>query len=106
MPIKQEDIKLLDDLIEDYSGPLVPMMLDLGPHYTSQWTTEDAGREYGTGSADGTVAITNESNDSCGENNTSTANRSNSTTQYRTNNLLEIVILSDMLSICSKQNAF
>lgn len=41
MPITQEDIKLLDDLIEEYSGPLVPPIPDLGPHYTSQWTAED-----------------------------------------------------------------
>lgn len=41
MPITQEDIKLLDDLIEEYSGPLVPPIPELGPHYTSQWTAED-----------------------------------------------------------------
>lgn len=41
MPITQEDIKLLDELIEEYSGPLVPPIPELGPHYTSQWTTDD-----------------------------------------------------------------
>lgn len=41
MPITQEDIKLLDDLIEEYSGPIVPPVPELGPHYTSQWTAED-----------------------------------------------------------------
>lgn len=41
MPITQEDIKLLDDLIEEYQGPLVPPIPELGPHYTSQWTAED-----------------------------------------------------------------
>lgn len=41
MPITQEDIKLLDELIEEYSGPLVPPIPELGPHYTTQWTAED-----------------------------------------------------------------
>lgn len=41
MPITQEDIKLLDDMIEEYSGPLVPPIPELGPHYTSRWATED-----------------------------------------------------------------
>ncbi|XP_037033475.1 transcriptional adapter 3 [Bradysia coprophila] len=41
MPISHEDIKLLDDLIEEYSGALVPPIPDLGPHYSSQWANED-----------------------------------------------------------------
>jgi len=41
MPISHEDIKLLDDLIEEYSGALVPPIPDLGPHYSSQWASED-----------------------------------------------------------------
>lgn len=58
MPITQEDIKvsffciivhfllnrvfqLLDDLIETYSGPLLPPIPDLGAHYSSQWAAED-----------------------------------------------------------------
>lgn len=41
MPITQEDIKLLDDLMAEYSGPLVPPIPELGPHYSTQWATED-----------------------------------------------------------------
>lgn len=41
MPITQEDIKMLDDMIEEYSGPLVPPIPELGPHYASRWATED-----------------------------------------------------------------
>lgn len=35
------DFQLLDDLIEEYSGALVPPIPDLGPHYSSQWANED-----------------------------------------------------------------
>lgn len=45
MPITQEDIKLLDDLMADYSGPLVPPIPELGPHYSTQWATEDIKEE-------------------------------------------------------------
>lgn len=137
MPITQEDIKLLDDLIEEYSEPLVPPVPELGPHYTSRWAAEDLRDELDNsnpnakankrftnaanpdvnnmmkkgekligegitgpltqrlvaalidenliqggiiGSSDGTATtITNDSNDSCGENNSSSANRSNTT---------------------------
>lgn len=41
MPITHEDIKLLDDLIEEYSGPLVPPIPELGPHYATQWAADD-----------------------------------------------------------------
>lgn len=41
MPITHEDIKLLDDLIDEYTDPLVPAIPDLGPHYTSRWANED-----------------------------------------------------------------
>lgn len=41
MPISHEDIKLLDDLLEEYSGSLVPAIPDLGPHYSIQWAAED-----------------------------------------------------------------
>lgn len=41
MPITQEDIKLLDDMIEEYSEPLVPPIPELGPHYTTRWAAED-----------------------------------------------------------------
>jgi transcriptional adapter 3 len=41
MPITQEDLKLLDDLIEEYSGPLIPPIPELGPHYSQQWAADD-----------------------------------------------------------------
>lgn len=41
MPITHEDVKLLDELLEEYTGPLVPPIPDLGPHYTSRWAAED-----------------------------------------------------------------
>ena len=41
MPITQEDIKLLNDLIDEYSGAIVPPIPDLGPHYSGQWATDD-----------------------------------------------------------------
>lgn len=45
MPITQEDIKLLDDLTAEYSGPLVPPIPELGPHYSTQWATIDIKEE-------------------------------------------------------------
>lgn len=129
MPITQEDTKLLDDLIEEYSEPLVPPIPELGPHYTSRWAAEDLREELDnsnpnakankrfTNAANPDVssmmkkgeksigegitgpltqrlvaalidenliqggiigdgnAATNDSNDSCGENNSSSANR-------------------------------
>ncbi|XP_067635195.1 transcriptional adapter 3 isoform X2 [Eurosta solidaginis] len=41
MPLTNEDIRLLDDLLEQYSGPLVPPIPELGPHYSSIWAGED-----------------------------------------------------------------
>lgn len=41
MPITHEDVKLLDDMIEEYSGPMIPPIPELGPHYTSRWAAED-----------------------------------------------------------------
>lgn len=41
MPITHEDVKLLDDMIDEYSGPLVSQVPELGPHYTSRWAAED-----------------------------------------------------------------
>lgn len=41
MPITHEDVKLLDDMIEEYSGPMVAPIPELGPHYTSRWAAED-----------------------------------------------------------------
>lgn len=45
MPISHEDIKLLDDLLEEYSGSLVPAIPDLGPHYSGQWAADDLKEE-------------------------------------------------------------
>lgn len=41
MQITQEDVKLLDDLIEDYSGQMIPPIPELGPHYSHKWATDD-----------------------------------------------------------------
>lgn len=41
MPITQEDIKLLDDLIEEYTGTGLPAIPELGPHYSMRWAMED-----------------------------------------------------------------
>lgn len=41
MPITQEDIKLLDDLIDEYTEPLVPSIPELGSHYAIRWTSDD-----------------------------------------------------------------
>lgn len=41
MPLTNEDLRLLDDLLEQYSGPLVPPIPDLGPHYSTSWAAED-----------------------------------------------------------------
>lgn len=41
MPLTNEDLRLLDDLLEQYSGPLVPPIPELGPHYSTIWATED-----------------------------------------------------------------
>lgn len=41
VPITQEDIRLLDVLLEEYSGVLAPQIPELGPHYSSQWGLED-----------------------------------------------------------------
>lgn len=41
MPITHEDIKLLDDLIDEYTEPLVAGIPELGPHYAVRWASED-----------------------------------------------------------------
>lgn len=41
MPITQEDIKFLDDLIDDYTDPLVPSIPELGSHYAIRWAATD-----------------------------------------------------------------
>lgn len=45
MPITQEDIKLLDELIDEFTDPLVPSIPDLGPHYATRWTSDDLREE-------------------------------------------------------------
>lgn len=45
MPITQEDIKLLDDLIEEYTGNGLPSIPDIGPHYSVRWAMEDIKQE-------------------------------------------------------------
>jgi transcriptional adapter 3 len=49
VPITQEDIRLLDGLLEEYSGVLAPQIPELGPHYTAQWGIEDVKEEIDAG---------------------------------------------------------
>ncbi|KNC28973.1 hypothetical protein FF38_13787 [Lucilia cuprina] len=41
MPLTNEDLRLLNDLLDQYNGPLVPPIPELGPHYSTVWATED-----------------------------------------------------------------
>ncbi|XP_002071550.3 transcriptional adapter 3-B [Drosophila willistoni] len=41
MPLTHEDLRLIDDLLEQYRGPLVPPIPTLGPHYSTLWSQED-----------------------------------------------------------------
>ncbi|XP_043660459.1 transcriptional adapter 3-B [Drosophila teissieri] len=41
MPLTNEDLRLIDDLLEQYWGPLVPPVPTLGPHYSTVWAQED-----------------------------------------------------------------
>ncbi|KAH8354788.1 hypothetical protein KR084_007817 [Drosophila pseudotakahashii] len=41
MPLTNEDLRLIDDLLEQYRGPLVPPVPTLGPHYSIAWAQED-----------------------------------------------------------------
>jgi transcriptional adapter 3 len=45
VPITHEDIRLIDGLLEEFSGPLAPQIPDLGPHYTAQWGIEEGGKD-------------------------------------------------------------
>jgi transcriptional adapter 3 len=45
MPITQEDLRLLDDLIQEFSGPSLPPIPELGAHYSVQWGLEDVKEE-------------------------------------------------------------
>jgi transcriptional adapter 3 len=49
VPITQEDVRLLDGLLEEYSGTLAPTIPELGPHYTQQWGIEDVKEEQDSG---------------------------------------------------------
>ncbi|CRL02073.1 CLUMA_CG015135, isoform A [Clunio marinus] len=49
VPITQEDIRLLDGLLEEYSGTLAPQIPELGPHYTTQWGIEEHKEEQDVG---------------------------------------------------------
>lgn len=53
MPITQEDINLLDDLIEEYTGTntRLPPIPDLGPHYSQRWAMDDLKAEYDIGAS-------------------------------------------------------
>lgn len=53
MPITHEDLKLLDDLLEEYSGPLIPPIPELGPHYSTQWAADDIKEEQDSTSKKG-----------------------------------------------------
>lgn len=53
MPITHEDLKLLDDLLEEYSGPLIPPIPELGPHYSTQWAADDIKEEQDSSSKKG-----------------------------------------------------
>ncbi|XP_037937174.1 transcriptional adapter 3-A [Teleopsis dalmanni] len=41
MPITNEDLRLIDDLLEQYTEPLVPAIPELGPHYSKTWAEDD-----------------------------------------------------------------
>lgn len=45
VPIAQDDIRLLDGLLEEFSGTLAPQIPELGQHYTKQWVIEDIKEE-------------------------------------------------------------
>lgn len=51
VPISQEDIRLLDGLLEEFSGTLAPQIPELGPHYTQQWGIEDIKEEQDSGNS-------------------------------------------------------
>jgi transcriptional adapter 3 len=50
VPITQEDIRLVDGLLEEFSGTLQPTIPELGPHYTTQWGIDDVKEEQDAGS--------------------------------------------------------
>lgn len=106
MPVTQEDVKFVESLLQEYSEPLVPPIPELGTHYTLRWTAEDEKSAKPSDVAKkGTENIIDhgicgpltqrlvsglfdersgmdmdvqDSNDSCTENNSSSANRASS----------------------------
>lgn len=53
MPLTNEDLRLLDDLMDQYHGQIVPPVPELGPHYTATWATEDIKEEQDNSSSVG-----------------------------------------------------
>lgn len=53
MPLTNEDLRLLDDLMDQYHGQLVPPVPELGPHYTATWAAEDIKEEQDNSSSVG-----------------------------------------------------
>ncbi|XP_031640197.1 transcriptional adapter 3-like [Contarinia nasturtii] len=46
MPITQEDVKFLENLLDEYNEPLVPPIPELGTHYALRWTADDLRDEH------------------------------------------------------------
>lgn len=51
MTLSNEDLRLLDDLMDQYHGQLVPPIPELGPHYTAAWTADDMKEEQDNSSS-------------------------------------------------------
>lgn len=71
MPITQEDIKMLDDLLDEYTEPLVPSIPELGPHYFNRWTTDDLNDEQDCSNSKHTKRSTNTTTTTTATNNDS-----------------------------------
>lgn len=86
MPITQEDINLLDDLYEEYTGTVLPPIPDLGPHYSQRWAMDDLKAEFDIGASgsppkSGSVTSKrNLENGHAGPTNSSTATKKNEKT--------------------------
>lgn len=59
MPITQEDIKMLDDLLDEYTEPLVPSIPELGPYYAVRWAADDLHDEQDSSNTKHTKRSTN-----------------------------------------------
>lgn len=53
IPITHEDVKLLDDLLDDYTEPLVAAIPELGSHYSVRWASDDLRDETDTPKSSG-----------------------------------------------------